>query len=219
MEEKSRNLKIKEVPFHGDKVTVVEKNGDFYVAMKPLCEKIGLNWGSQQKHLQRDPVLKSTIVIMTIVAEDGRRRQMLVLPLSKLNGWLFRLDLHRYTGEMRNKLMVYQKECYDVLHERFFGAKGQMHKEFLTAIAAARKEADAAIKAAKDAAEAKKQEIDPKVQNALDAVEARVMFLLELLERGSGPLNLGFAGTEGLKLNLASIMDEIFVTKMPRRAA
>ena len=157
--------------------------------------------------------------MMETTAQDGKAYQTVVLPLSKLNGWLFRLDLHRYSGELREKLMMYQRECYEVLHERFFGAEGHMAKEFRRALAAVRREADAAIEAARKAGEAKKQGADPMLKAAVDAVEARLMFLLQLMERGKGPLDLTESAAEGLKLNLVSIMDEIFATKVPRRAA
>lgn len=58
------------------------------------------------------------------------------------------------------------------------------------------------------------------LKRALEGIEARTMFVLQLLDRGQGPLDLTEVATEGLKLNLASIMDEITIsTKLPRTAA
>ena len=45
---------------------------------------------------------------------------MTCLPLKYLNGWLFRIDLSRYTGERLQKMEEYQEECYDVLHDYFW---------------------------------------------------------------------------------------------------
>jgi hypothetical protein len=219
MEKDAKVVRVREVPFHGDKVTVIERNGDYHVAMKPLCERLGLEWSGQFRRIKRDPVLSSTVAMMTMVAEDGKEREVVALPLSKLNGWLFRLDLVRYSSELREKLIVYQRECYEVLHERFFGPEGDMAKRFHRTVASLRKDADLAIRAAQDAAEAAKRSGDPMLKLTLGDVEARVMFLLELLERGKGPLNLNEVGTEGLKLNLCSILDEVVITTRSRHHA
>ena len=64
------------VDFHQDKLTLVEYNGQPYVAMKPLVENMGLDWVSQHKRIQRKEALNSTTVKMTVVAQDGRVREI-----------------------------------------------------------------------------------------------------------------------------------------------
>jgi hypothetical protein len=219
MNEKMKGISVRRVQFHDDTIEIVEKDEKHYIPMKALSERMGLKWGGQQRRIRHDPILSSVSHMMWITAADGKAYKTLVLPLSYLNGWMFGIDLHRYTGEMREKLMVYQRECYDVLHERFFGAGSRMAAEFRKTLATVRKEADAAIRAALETAEREKRGIDPVLKAAVDAVEARLMFLLQLMERGKGPLNLTESAAEGLKLNLVSIMDEIFATKVPRRVA
>ena len=51
------------VDFHQDKLTLVEYNGQPYVAMKPLVENMGLDWRSQQRKLtaKRWGMVKMTI--------------------------------------------------------------------------------------------------------------------------------------------------------------
>jgi hypothetical protein len=88
--------------------------------MKPICEAIGLDWPSQRKLIERDPVLGSTMVMMTTVAPDGCERAMLCLPIDYLNGWLFKIDVSRYKGPLRSKLIRYQALCYRVLADHFF---------------------------------------------------------------------------------------------------
>ena len=37
------------VDFYNTKLTAIKKDGDTYVAMKPIVEGIGLDWGAQQQ--------------------------------------------------------------------------------------------------------------------------------------------------------------------------
>lgn len=107
------------VNFHRQSIFALEQNGKRWVAMKPIVEAIGLDWVSQHKRLQRDPVLSSTMVIMTIVAADGKQREMLFLELDYLNGWLFGIDANRVKPELRERVIDYQRECYKVLADHF----------------------------------------------------------------------------------------------------
>ncbi len=107
---------IAAVDFHGQSLTVVTgPNGEHLVAMKPICEAIGLGWQSQYNRIKRHDVLSSTVVIMTTVAEDGKKRELLCLPLDMLNGWLFGVDASRVRPEIRDTLIQYQRECFAAL--------------------------------------------------------------------------------------------------------
>ena len=114
-----RDLVVHEVAFYGDQVDIIERDCELYVAMKPICERMGLNWDAQRQLIQRDPVLSSTACMIHAVGGDGKSREMTCLPLNKLNGWLFKLDVSRYEGEQRELLIRYQSECYDALHQHF----------------------------------------------------------------------------------------------------
>jgi len=111
------------VDFHGQSIIATAIDGKPYVALKPLVENIGLQWEAQYKRLQRNPVLKSTMSVMDMVAEDGKQREMLCLPLSMLNGWLFGVDVNRVREEIRPKLIRYQTECFEVLAQHFMPAQ------------------------------------------------------------------------------------------------
>ena len=111
------------VDFHGQSILATTIDGKPYVAMRPIVENIGLQWGSQFNRIQRHPVLKSTVFMMTTVAEDGKQREMLCLPLSMLNGWLFGVDVNRVREEIRPKLLRYQTECFEVLYRHFMTAQ------------------------------------------------------------------------------------------------
>ncbi len=62
-------------------------------------------------------VLSSTIVVTSIVAQDGKKREMVCLPLKLLNGWLFKINPSRYKNKFQQDTIIkYQLECYEVLH-------------------------------------------------------------------------------------------------------
>lgn len=109
------------IDFHGNAIIAVLVDGTPYVAMKPICENIGLQWEAQQKRISRDPVLSTCMSIMDMqVPSDTQRRPYTFLPLEVLNGWLFGVDVNRVKPEIRDKLIRYQKECHGVLYKHFF---------------------------------------------------------------------------------------------------
>lgn len=65
------------------------------------------------------------MVIITTVAEDGKNREMLCLPIQYLNGWLFGIDINRCNPEIRDTLIKYKKECYQALHDYWFNGKAE----------------------------------------------------------------------------------------------
>lgn len=68
-----------EVEFKGDKLTTIVNDGIEYVAMKPIVESIGLDWKSQHSKLSSQKK-KFNYGHITIVAEDGKLREMLRMP-------------------------------------------------------------------------------------------------------------------------------------------
>ncbi|BAN98009.1 hypothetical protein E05_32430 [Plautia stali symbiont] len=52
-----------------------------------------------------------------MVAEDGKSRKMLCLPLRKLAGWLQTINPSKVKSEIRDKVVQYQEECDDVLYD------------------------------------------------------------------------------------------------------
>lgn len=105
------------VNFHGNPLTVITTNdGQQLVAMKPIVEAIGLDWRSQLQRIKRQPVLSQAVVMITTPSAGGEQ-QTNCLPLGYLNGWLFGVDVSRVREEIREKLIQYQRECYQALYD------------------------------------------------------------------------------------------------------
>ena len=121
----SNQISTQTISFNHQSLVTFKQNGTHYTAMKPICENIGLDWKSQYSRMKRDDVLNSTMVIITIVAEDGKKREMICLPIEYLNGWLFGIDINRCNPEIRDTLIKYKKECYQALHDYWFNGKAE----------------------------------------------------------------------------------------------
>ncbi|MGJ8518506.1 hypothetical protein LMG33810_002881 [Carnimonas sp. LMG 33810] len=108
------------VSFYGHDLVTVRANGNIRVAMKPITDAIGLQWEAQLKRIKRHAVLSTCMSIMDIqLPNDTQRREVVTLPLEMLNGWLFGIDANRVKPEIRDTLLMYQRECFKVLFEHF----------------------------------------------------------------------------------------------------
>lgn len=103
------------VPFHGNNLYVVNYNGQPYVPMRPIVEGMGMDWTGQLNKLKQK--FKSTVEEISIVAADGKERNMICLALRKLAGWLHTISPNKVKAEIRDKVIKYQEECDDVLYE------------------------------------------------------------------------------------------------------
>ena len=97
--------------FLGQEITLIDNNGMPYVAMRGIVEGIGLDWKTQHKKLL-DNSSKFNCGHITTVAQDGKNREMLCIPIKKLNGWLFGLNPNRVRSDLKARLENYQEECF-----------------------------------------------------------------------------------------------------------
>ena len=110
------------VDFYGDELKVYVLDGEPYVPLRPICDFLGVSWSGQRQRVVRDPVLsKATRFVRVTHTNLGGRPELLCLPLRYLNGWLFGISSSRVREELREKLIQYQRECYDALARAFQG--------------------------------------------------------------------------------------------------
>ena len=110
------------VPFHNAELFLVEHYGQPYTPMKPIVEGMGLDWKSQFVKLKQR--FASTVVEITIVANDGKERLMTCLPVKKIFGWLMTISPNKVKPELRDTVIKYQEECDDVLWD--YWTKGKV---------------------------------------------------------------------------------------------
>jgi hypothetical protein len=121
-------IESKILDFYGDKITAalveVDDEQIVYVSLRPICEHLGLSWSAQLQRIRRDEVLNESLISVFItnteIGQRGKgRRELISLPLKLLPGWLFGLEANRVKPELKEKIIRYRRECYDVLWRAF----------------------------------------------------------------------------------------------------
>ena len=125
-------IEQKTVNFQGDDITAVlvetEEGEQVFVPVRPICDYLGVTWGSQYNRITRDPVLSdvvrniSVFITKTDIDPESRRphtSEMLCLPLEFLHGWLFGINASRVKEEIKDNLIRYQRDCYKILAQAF----------------------------------------------------------------------------------------------------
>lgn len=107
-------VRVKSIVFRGAVIDTTEIDGVPHVALKPIVEGMGLDWSAQWRRVERDPVLGTCVAVATMQV-GGQRREVTLLPLKYLTGFLFGIDASRVRDDIRDGVIAYQRECYDVL--------------------------------------------------------------------------------------------------------
>lgn len=112
------------VSFHGDTIFCVDNSGEPFVPMRPIVENLGMDWARQSTKLNANKV-RWNVGMMPTVAQDGKEREMLCLPLRKLPAWLASINPKKVKPELRAKIELYQNECDDALWDYWMNGKAE----------------------------------------------------------------------------------------------
>ena len=106
------------IPFYNTQLVAEKIDGVSFVAAKPICEAIGIDWPSQHKSLKHRPW--STMVESTIVAQDGKQREMTMVDRRTLTMWLATIQTGKVKDpNARTLLEHFQCEAADTLDKYF----------------------------------------------------------------------------------------------------
>ena len=108
---------------------VVADDREQLVAVKPVCEILGVNYTTQVEKLKEHPIFSSTIPLRGTVGADGKTREMLCIPLRLVPGWLFSINPDNVKEEVRENLIQFQLKCNDVLFDYFFNRADFAYKK------------------------------------------------------------------------------------------
>ncbi|MBA9070180.1 hypothetical protein FHR71_003944 [Methylobacterium sp. RAS18] len=109
------------VPFHGDTLFALRDGAEIRVALKPITDRLGLDWPAQLRRTKRDTILAEG---MAIPSASGVQDSA-TLPLNLLPGWLFGISANQVKSDSRVLVLTYQRECHAALFQRFFGTPGE----------------------------------------------------------------------------------------------
>ena len=100
---------------------LVIENGEKRVAVKPICQALGIDVDSQRQKLNSDPILSSVTVTSTATGADGKQYEMTTIPFKFVFGWLFTINPKNVAPEAKDAVVRFKLECYDALYNHFTG--------------------------------------------------------------------------------------------------
>ncbi|MCG3657962.1 phage antirepressor N-terminal domain-containing protein [Aliarcobacter butzleri] len=107
-------MELVTVNFNNQRIEVVEETQS--IVVKDICEHIGLVYSGQYTKIISDESYESKLIK---VKTNGGLQEVFTIPLSKLNGWLFSINPNKVKPEVKQKLIEYKKECFNVLNNYF----------------------------------------------------------------------------------------------------
>lgn len=102
--------------FNGRSIYFLAKDGQYWVAIKPICEALNVQYVRQFKNAQKHPLFSQLLSKQTMTGADGKLYKMVSLPERYIYGWLFQIRSES------PELIAYQKECCDLLFDYFHGS-------------------------------------------------------------------------------------------------
>lgn len=110
-------------------VDIVSTSDEQLVAIKPICEVLGIDYKVQWQKIKDDEDLSSTMVLSTTVGADGKDREMCCLPVEFIYGWLFTINPKNVKPEAQDTVRKYRMMCYRVLYQHFTGRAKQVNEQ------------------------------------------------------------------------------------------
>jgi hypothetical protein len=121
--------------FNGKTIYFVASDGVYWIAVKPICEALNVEYTRQFKNIKKDEILGPALATQPMQAPDNQLRNYAALPENLVYGWLMQIQ------SSSPELQKYKWECYQVLYNHFHGTiTGR--KELLSAKAKAQLEMD-----------------------------------------------------------------------------
>ncbi len=110
----------KSIDFYGDDLTaVLAEDGQVYVAIRHMCEALGLTTAPQTRRIKRDEILADGYKGVTVLVTPGGRQTYSMIRADLVPMWLAGLRVASVKEELRDKLSTYKKEAAKVLWEAF----------------------------------------------------------------------------------------------------
>src|SRR5580765_5803423 len=109
--------------FHDAELEFVFNEGEWWVAIKPICEALKVDYNRQFQNLKRDTDLKQLYAKQHTTGADNKLYEMICLPEYIIYWWL--ATIHTNSEELR----MYRMECAKILHAHFKGSIGDRGEE------------------------------------------------------------------------------------------
>jgi hypothetical protein len=101
--------------FNGKTLVFLAVNGEYWVALKPICEALNVEYTRAFKNVTADPIFGQLLATQPMTGADGKTYKMISLPEKWVYGWLISIQ------SASPELNQYKKLCYEVLNDYFHG--------------------------------------------------------------------------------------------------
>jgi prophage antirepressor-like protein len=96
--------------FNGKSIHFLAIDGEYWIALKPICEALEVDYSNEIKKIEESVFLTKHLSEHTIVSADGIPQKMLCLPERIFYGWLFKIESDA------PGLLEFKRECFTVLN-------------------------------------------------------------------------------------------------------
>ena len=100
-------------------VDILSTSDEQFVAIRPICEALGIDPEGQRQRIERDEILGPVACLIKSVAADGKDREMYAIPYCYVFGWLFSIDISRINENVKASVLEYKLACYKSLFTHF----------------------------------------------------------------------------------------------------
>lgn len=112
--------------FNGKVIYFLGKEGQWWIAIKPICEALGVEYTRQFKNIKKDKILAPALAVQPMQVGQDQVRNYACLPEFFVYGWLFKIKSDS------KELEEYQWQCYQLLYNHFHGIIGGRKDIFAT---------------------------------------------------------------------------------------
>lgn len=113
--------------FNGKNILFIDVDGENWIALKPICEALNVDYIRSFKNAKKHPILAPALSKQTMQVSKNDKNQLrnvTCIPEYLIYGWIFSLRSES------KELIEYQKTCYELLYNHFHGQIGN-RKELL----------------------------------------------------------------------------------------
>lgn len=101
--------------FNGKTIYFTTKSGENWIAIKPICEALGVDYIRQFKNLKEDDFYNDALSKQTMRDTKNRRQKMASITEKYVYGWIASIRSES------KQLQDYKRTCYELLYNHFHG--------------------------------------------------------------------------------------------------
>lgn len=102
--------------FNGRTIYYLDVNGTNWIAIKPICEVLGVDYNCQYLKITNHKSLSERLTQQKVVAADERIRKMVCLPEKDIYGWV--LSINSKSENLAEYKQIFCKVIFDHFNPR-----------------------------------------------------------------------------------------------------